>query len=218
MKIAFKFILFLIYISQFTILAAQTESNQGTVVERLLYVIDDRYKENLTLSASRNAFHEIIYQLATTGYKGKTISVFRDSSFQKSISPQDILELGKSEETISYAPDPEYPNDVVDTTIIDLFASSSISRYLILFDSISMPDGGSQYQPIAIAPLYSTSFQGVEIHEKTLFWAKWDDISPLLKTIPFFSAYNKNGRLSYYDYFLNRFFISSALNEKINVE
>jgi hypothetical protein len=191
-----------------------SQKNEG----RLLHLIDDQYAENTCLSSTVNAFHEIIYSLATTGYKGKIIPAFSDSACQKSISASEILEIGKSEETISYAPDPEYPDDLVDTTIIDYFASSGISRYLILMDSFTTVNNLSRYQPIAIAPLYSTTVFGINITEKPLFWVRWQDIEPVVKTIKFHNAINRQGRFTYSDFFIQKMYRASEATKSILIE
>ena len=218
MKIFFKLSVLLLYTAFSLQVFAQNNNLNGSIVQRSLQIIDDSHMENRTLSASQNGFREIIYNLATSTYKGKSIQVYIDTNLTNTKSAAEILKLGFSIDSIEYAPDPNYPDYFVDTILVNPFSFTSISRYLILFDSIVLNNGKPAYQPIAIAPLYSSSVYGVEIKESVLFWAKWTDLEPILQSIPYYSAYNRNAQRSYSDYFESRLFISSAIIKKIIIE
>lgn len=196
---------------------SQADQN-ATVIKRLVELVDDKQKENVCLKAKTNPFNKIIYEAATSGYKGLKITVYFDSACTRPMSLNDIQEKGKHMDTITMYPNPDDPDYAVDTVVIDFFQASYIDRYLIITDSLRDKSGLPSYQMIAIAPLYRTTLAGVLLYEKPVFWAKWSDLKDLLSKIPFASSLNMDGRLSYYDFFMRHLYIAEPFDPDVIID
>ncbi|MFC2114585.1 hypothetical protein ACFLRI_04480 [Bacteroidota bacterium] len=217
MRSIFSIILICFSFNIISIAQNQVDYTGATTIKRIVEVIDVEVNPNFYLNARTNPFNKIIYELATSTYQGEKITAYRDSSCKEQITADEILLKGRSEETITIYPDPDDPELQLDTTLIDLFRASSIVRYIIKMDSLILPDNLSAYKIIAIAPLYSVTMVGVLLKEPPLFWVKWEDLEELLKTIPFAGPLNVNGKMTYYDFFVNHMFSGSSDLEDIEM-
>jgi len=181
---------------------------------RVYRVIDTREKMNVIMKWPRNPLYKIIYDAVTLGYGSAPIPAYRDDSLIGVYTAEEVFGRGGTVEVIEYAPDPNYPDDLIDSTIVNPFRPSDIVRYRILEDWI-FDKQRSMFFPriIAIAPLFQYIRAGVDLGEQELFWVKWEDFQKILVNQEIFNRHNDALRLSYLDFFELRYFTSYVTRE-----
>lgn len=162
----------------------------------------------------KSPFWRIMYESATTGYGGAPITAYRNDSLLSFYTAEELLTRGGEEKTEQYAPDPDYPDFLIDTTIYLEFKPRTIIRYKIMEDWVFDKQRSTFYpRIIAIAPMYVKTIQGQVIGEEELFWAKWEDIKKVLVNQEIFNRHNDASRFTYLDWFELRMFTSYVSKE-----
>lgn len=181
---------------------------------RIHRVIDTREKINVIMKWPKNPLYRIIYEASTTGYGSAPITAYRNDSLVSFYTAEEVLGRGSEEEVIQYAPDPDYPDYLIDSVITNPFRTSDIKRYEIMEDWV-FDKQRSMFFPriIAVAPLFVLSASGVDLGEQPLFWVKWDDLKKILINQEIFNRHNDAMRISYYDFFELRLFTSYIIKE-----
>lgn len=181
---------------------------------RIHRVIDTREKINVIMKWPRNPLYRIIYESATTGYGSAPVTAYSNDSLISFYTAEEVLSRGGEEEVIEVCPDPDYPDYCYDSTVINPFRPSDITRYKIMEDWIFDKQRSMFFvRIIAIAPLFDHIFAGVDLGEKELFWTKWDDIKKVLVSQEIFNRHNDAMRLNYLDFFEMRMFTSYVVKE-----
>lgn len=181
---------------------------------RIHRVIDTREKINVIMKWPRNPLYRILYEAATTGYGSAPITAYRNDSLISFYTAEEVLSLGAEEEVIQYAPDPDYPDFLIDSVITNPFRADKIIRYEVMEDWI-FDKQRSMFFPriIAIAPLYRPKLGGAELEEQPLFWLKWEDVRKILVNQEVFNRHNDAMRISFLDFFEMRLFTSYITKE-----
>lgn len=177
-------------------------------------IIDTREKMNKIMTWPKSAFHDLIYEAVTTGIGANTITAYKNDSFTSSYGEDEILTRGGEEVTWEYAPDPDYPDYMQDTTAYNDFLPESIKKYKLIEDWIFDKQSGRWFvKIIGIAPLYTLKVEGEDLGEQELFFIKWSDLKPKLTNREVFNRHNDSKRLNYDDFFELRLFDSYIIKE-----
>ncbi|MBT3424588.1 MAG: hypothetical protein HN921_03395 [Bacteroidetes bacterium] len=123
--------------------------------------------------------NEKIYKAVQEG----NINAFKNDSLlvQSKFNEQEIKEIGGIEEAIQYAPDPNYPDFLVDTVIFSPFRLTDVVGYEIA-DVWSFNKGSNTYSatPHAFAITYKPIIAGIELNELPLYWIPYPELEDLL--------------------------------------
>ncbi|MFT4521197.1 MAG: gliding motility associated protein GldN [Bacteroidia bacterium] len=184
--------------------------------KRIHRVIDTREKQNLPMHWPRNAFFNVIYDAATDpdSRYGNVTPYTSDSLDLGGQFTLEELEGRGGYEFITSIPDPMYPGEYKDTTIIVPFEPRNIKKYRIMEDWI-FDHNYSDFRAtiVAIAPLFEQMVNGSSIGEAKLFWVKMDEFRPILVNQEIFNPFNDASRLSFDDWFEMRMFSSYIVKE-----
>jgi len=184
---------------------------------RIIEIIDDKDKPNLTMANPKNPFYKLIYDAVTIGVKGTKITAYTDSNFKKTITAAEILKIGASVDTFPIFPDPENEPDLYyDTTVSIVFDPIKINRYVILYHQIEI-NGEISNVIYAIAPLIDNWIGAVRVNEQVMFWVKFDDLADVIGKEIFYAAENEGGLLTYKDFFEKHLFAGRAFNPAVNM-
>jgi hypothetical protein len=186
---------------------------EGTIISRNIRVIDYKEKPNTPVFAIKSHLNVILYSAITKGWKGQKIAAYSDSSLTKVISEKELMVLGGYEETVTVYADPDNELNAYDTVIFNPYKPESVNRLIIVEDSIIGLSGQVLYDIISIAPLAEKRMMGAVIEEYPLFYVKFEEIAPIIKKEPFYSYENRDGKMSFYDYFSARLFKASLINK-----
>ncbi len=181
---------------------------------RIHRIIDSREKINLPLQWPMNPLNCMLYKAVTEGVDGITLTAYRNDSLVTPFTREEVLERGQTEEVIQIAPDPDDPEYLIDSVIVNEFDCERITRFEIMEYWVFDKQRGMM-EPIimAIAPLFKPEVEGVELNEQPMFWIKWDEAKNLLVKQEVFNRHNDAMRLSYYDFFELRLFSSYVIKE-----
>ncbi|MBT4968837.1 MAG: gliding motility protein GldN, partial [Bacteroidetes bacterium] len=181
---------------------------------RIHRVIDTREKINVIMKWPRNPLYRIIYESATTGYGSAPVTAYTNDSLIRFYTAEEVLTRGGEEEVIEVCPDPDYPDYCYDSTVINPFRPSDITRYKVMEDWVFDKQRSMFFvRIIAIAPLFNLMVAGQDLGEQELFWTKWDDFKKVIVSQEIFNRQNDAMRLNYLDFFEMRMFTSYVVKE-----
>jgi|GEM_PF-1785270 len=185
--------------------------------KRIIEIIDDRDKANLTMANPKNPFYKLIYDAVTIGVKSTKIKAYTDSTFKKVITSAEVLKIGASEETFPIFPDPENkPDDYYDTTVSIVLNPAKIYRYVILYNKIET-ETEIIYSIYAIAPLIDNWIGDVKVNEQVLFWVKFSELAEVLGKEIFYAPENVGAQMTYKDFFEKHLFTARELSPTANL-
>ncbi|MFC2114289.1 gliding motility protein GldN [Bacteroidota bacterium] len=183
-------------------------------VWRIHRIIDTREKINVIMKWPKNPLWRIIYDAATTGYGSAPITAYKNDSLITFYTAEEVLSRGGEEEVLQFAPDPDYPDYVIDSTVINPFRPSNINKYKLMEEWIFDKQRSMFFvRIIAIAPQFNLIFAGQDLGEQDLFWVKWDDFKKILVSQEVFNRHNDAMRLTFLDFFELRLFTSYVVKE-----
>jgi hypothetical protein len=175
---------------------------------RFYEILDERTEGNEILHAEAAPLNQIIYDAATIGRKGITVPAYADTLFTKKMTEEEIRMKGALEETITYAPDPEDPDNLVDTTFLAEFIGSDIVNYLLM-EEYEIEGTDTTIKIVAIAPLCFNATGKALYNFEIMFWVKMEDLDKVIMQEPYFSYENRQGQRRFYHYLHERMFVAT---------
>ncbi len=184
--------------------------------KRVVRVIDTREKQNQPMAWPKNPLSIILYNAVRDG---KLIPYYNDS-LTTQMSIEYFLTLGTDTEYIDVPIDPNDPTFTrTDTIINPMIPDLRISKFRLVEDWL-FDKKHSQFfvRIISIAPLYAVRLGGVDLGEQDLCVLKYHsndaaDLRHYLINYEVFNRQNDAARLTYDDWFEQRFFASYITKE-----
>jgi gliding motility associated protien GldN len=179
--------------------------------KRIERIIDTREKQNMVMAWPKNPLNKVIYDLVTTGEpksSGKLKAYYSDS-LNRTYTIEDVKKLGGSCQTVQIQTDPNDPYSTIDSTVCTPFDYTMIKRFKILEEWI-FDKQRSMFFPriIAIAPMFTPMANGITLSEQPMFYLSYEELRPILIHEEIFNRGNDAQRLTYYDFFEQRYFSS----------
>ncbi|MBC7382915.1 MAG: gliding motility protein GldN [Bacteroidia bacterium] len=184
--------------------------------KRVVRVIDVREKQNQPMAWPKNPLSIILYNAVRDG---KLVPYYNDS-LTTQMTPEYFLTLGTDTEFTQIAIDPNDPTFMMDTFIVNpMIPDLRITKFRLVEDWI-FDKKHSQYfvRIVSIAPLYNMRLGGVDLGEADLCVFKYhskdgQDLRHFLVNFEVFNRQNDAARLTYDDWFEQRFFASYITKE-----
>ncbi len=184
--------------------------------KRVVRVIDTREKVNQAMAWPKNPLSVILYNAVRDG---KLTAYFNDS-LTTQMSPEFFLTLGTDTEYVDVPIDPNDPTFTrTDTIINPMIPDLRIMKYRLVEDWI-FDKKHSQFfvRIVSIAPLFNNRLGGVDLGEQDLCVFKYhskdnQDLRHYLINFEVFNRQNDAARLTYDDWFEQRFFSSYITKE-----
>jgi len=185
--------------------------------KRVQRMIDTREKKNLPIKWAQNPLYKIIYSRVTTGDSSSPsaeLKAYANDSLSTALTVSQVRKMGSTRTQSQYAPYPDDPTYLVDTEVVTPFEPSTIMKYFVNEEWIFDKQRGMFYpRIIAIAPVYKPTLNGLELDETPMFWISFAELRNILVNEETFNRQNDALRLSYYDFFEQRWFSSYITKE-----
>lgn len=179
--------------------------------KRIERVIDTREKQNMVMNWPKNPFNKLIYDLVITGEASSTgkLKAYQSDTLNNAMTIEEISKIGGSCETVQIQIDPLDPYSTVDSLVCTPFDPIMVKRWKIFEEWIFDKQRGMFFpRIIAIAPLYNPMANGIALPETPMFYVSYEDLRPILIKEELFNRGNDAQRLTYYDFFEQRYFSS----------
>jgi gliding motility associated protien GldN len=186
--------------------------------KRVERIVDTREKQNMVMNWPKNPFNKLIYGLVTNGEDNSSgmLKAYTSDTLANAMTIADVKKIGNHCETVSVQLDPNDPYSTKDSNICTPFDYTMIKRWKILEEWIFDKQRGMFFpRIIAIAPLYTPMANGVPLPEMPMFYVSYEDLRPILIHEEIFNRGNDAQRLTYYDFFEQRYF-SSYISKNSN--
>lgn len=185
--------------------------------KRVQRLIDTREKKNLPLKWQQNPLYNIIHLRACTGDSSSPspeLKAYITDTLTSVYNAGDVRKKGATSTLTQYAPYPDDPTYLMDTTVYTPFDPVTIVKYFVNEEWIFDKQRGMFYpRIIAIAPVYKPILGGIELDEQPMYWVSYPELRNILVNEETFNRQNDALRLSYYDYFEQRWFSSYITKE-----
>jgi gliding motility associated protien GldN len=177
---------------------------------RVVRCIDTRQKMNKQLEWPRQPLNALLY----AGLSEGAIIAYRSDSLLSYYTSEEISMRGRIEVVGFRSTDSIDPTIGIDTVFYVDLDYTKIRKFWIMEDWV-FDYKRSVFTPriIAIAPIFSPEYGGIQAREQPLCWIRMDDIRQLLTNTEMFNRYNDAARLSYDDFFQMRIFDSYIIYE-----
>ncbi len=184
--------------------------------KRVIRIIDTREKVNQAMAWPKNPLSIILYNAVRDG----KLTAYFDDSLTTQMTSEYFLTLGTDTEYLDVPIDPNDPTFTrTDTIINPMIPDLRIFKYRLVEDWI-FDKKHSQFfvRIIAIAPQYNNRLGGVDLGEQDLCVLKYhskdgQDLRHYLINYEVFNRQNDAARLTYDDWFEQRFFSSYITKE-----